>query len=740
MPRLPVEGEKANRCTTDRSTLSFRVTGLGDSGLLCSRWTDCLYRSLLRAGRGELGADREKRGLLHPRTMGPGWAWATTVVVTGLLCLFALFGSGPGEPRRRRLFTELMRAEGSVPISAKSTWPRKGGDIYNTGQCSSCPGVGTQVDPVTGKEYYFKWKIAAGTSIPSGIRSIVLGYDQYKQWARDQSSSGILTTAIGPSTVDRIPEMLNHQPQGDLALYVTSAAGVVYKVNRRTGKIVWQFNTQGSIGTGGAAALVSTDANSINYQRSNGFENNRGAIVVGNSNGKYYALGSQGLVAELVDFGSSVGLGDSQVTASPLTGANQNSGILICTQPKAGTSHSLIKKCDTTSCALTGADWKFTVPNTNGGSGFSTTPTIGPDGTIYIGSDKFYALSPQGTLLWSYNDNGAASFKIANTAAIYSTAQSAIFFGAWNSKFYSLRTVPTVISATGTWALGATTVTLSSAIAIPVGSLVSGTGLSTTSASFVTSVSGTTVTLSATTSAAKTTATALQFTTGSKSWSFTAGGAFKSYAALDSNSGSIYTANTDGFLYAISSSTGSMLWKQRYSGATWTAPISLSGDGALYFSNMAIDAGTGAIRWVLSELDGMTGDGNYTYAATAIADDGTVFMGTESGALFAIGPMPVADPDTLFLQDLVAAIQNAFQDWYAEPTSGKPIYAPAMLSDLKNALDFTRLPDGVTYRNPVCSSAADAGEYTIFDSTDSTYYLSRKIQIKCMNGGLSMLK
>ena len=115
-------------------------------------------------------------------------------------------------------------------------------------------------------------------------------------------------------------------------------------------------------------------------------------------------------------------------------------------------------------------------------------------------------------------------------------------------------------------------------------------------------------------------------------------------------------------------------------------------------------------------------------------------MGTESGALFAIGPMPVADPDTLFLQDLVAAMQNAFQDWYAEPTIGKPIYAPAMLSDLKNALDFTRLPDGVTYRNPVCSSAADAGEYTIFDSTDSTYYLSRKIQIACMNGRLSMLK
>ena len=74
------------------------------------------------------------------------------------------------ESLRRRLFVDLMKAEGSgwarrgefysvAKVTKKvgsSSWPRKGGDLYNTGHCQTCSGIGT--DQTTGQEYFVRWK------------------------------------------------------------------------------------------------------------------------------------------------------------------------------------------------------------------------------------------------------------------------------------------------------------------------------------------------------------------------------------------------------------------------------------------------------------------------------------------------------------------------------------------------------------------------------------------------------
>lgn len=71
--------------------------------------------------------------------------------------------------------------------------------------------------------------------------------------------------------------------------------------------------------------------------------------------------------------------------------------------------------------------WKFET-----GAGVGSSPAIGPDGTIYFGSDGFYALNPDGTLKWKFETGS----DVWSSPAI--GPDGTIYFGSWDNYLYAL--------------------------------------------------------------------------------------------------------------------------------------------------------------------------------------------------------------------------------------------------------------------------------------------------------------
>jgi outer membrane protein assembly factor BamB len=142
------------------------------------------------------------------------------------------------------------------------------------------------------------------------------------------------------------------------------------------------------------------------------------------------------------------------------------------------------------------------------GIGTGASPTVGPDGTIYIGANNsnFYAVAPDGTLKWLYEAEREIA-GIWSTAAL-SADSSTLYFGANRGGIYALDTQD-----------------------------------------------------------------------GSLRWRFDIPGSVYSSPALDSE-GVLYTASTAGHIYAIKSVTGELLAEYNVEAPVWSAP-SLRPDGSL---------------------------------------------------------------------------------------------------------------------------------------------------------------
>jgi outer membrane protein assembly factor BamB len=267
------------------------------------------------------------------------------------------------------------------------------------------------------------------------------------------------TTSAGPSPrvvwslnlgTTRVMASPTVGPDG--TIYVGTAAGQLFAVTS-DGKVRWTVMTGPTVKS---AAALGAD----------------GTVYHPTSDGKMYAVSPQGQVKWSFDFGEHLG------PTPLLTSAQQG--------PGGG-----------------GGD---------NGVGSGASPTVGPDGTIYIGGNNsnMYAVAPDGSLKWLFETERELA-GIWTTPALSADART-IYFGANKGGIYAVNT-----------------------------------------------------------------------SDGSKRWQFPIYGSIYASSVLDSR-GILYTGTTIERLYAVDSANGEEVWDLDVKNEIWCAP-SIRPDGTLIFAD-----------------------------------------------------------------------------------------------------------------------------------------------------------
>lgn len=243
--------------------------------------------------------------------------------------------------------------------------------------------------------------------------------------------------------------------------------------------------------------------------------------------------------------------------------------------------------------------WKYTT-----GKGIASSPTIGKDGTIYVGSEdkNLYALYPNGTVKWSFNSGSP----IVVSPAI--DDNGIIYFGtATNNMFYAL--YPNGTEKWNYTSYNGSMICASPSIAND-GTIYFGTA----NKQYFN----------------KSTLTALN-PDGSLKWNFlNIIGIFLSSPAIGSD-GTIYCGSEDNKLYAINSN-GTLKWNFTTNGMILSSPA-IGSDGTIYFgsedNNTYALNPDGTLKWTYNT-------GCYIDSSPAISNDGTIYITSWDGNLIAL--------------------------------------------------------------------------------------------------------
>jgi outer membrane protein assembly factor BamB/protocatechuate 3,4-dioxygenase beta subunit len=194
--------------------------------------------------------------------------------------------------------------------------------------------------------------------------------------------------------------------------------------------------------------------------------------------------------------------------------------------------------------------WKYT-----GNGGIFSSATIGADGTIYVGSQdtRLYAINEYGTSLWSYKTNG----EVRSSPAIGD--DGTIYVGSADGKLYALK---------------------------PDGTL---------------------------------------------KWSYATGDSIYSSPAIGGLDGTIYFTSYDYHIYALTPD-GELKWKFQTGSHLWSSPA-IGNDGIIYAGSLdgflyAIYP-DGIMKW-------RYGAGGDVYSSPVIDVDGTIYTGSNDGRLHAV--------------------------------------------------------------------------------------------------------
>lgn len=231
------------------------------------------------------------------------------------------------------------------------------------------------------------------------------------------------------------------------------------------------------------------------------------------------------------------------------------------------------------------------------GSTINSSPAIGPDGTIYIGSNdgRIYALnSSDGSRKWTFSPGGA----VASSPAV--AADGTVYVGVSNGRLYALD------GATGApkWYFQAQEAITASPAIGPDGTVYIGSS---------------DYRLYALTK------------TGTEKWRFTTGNFIVSCPAIGAD-GTLYVTSSDGKLYALNPANGAKKWEFA-TPEPITASPAIGADGTIYIGSFdkkvyALDS-TGRRKWVYTT-------GGAIQASPVVGPDGTVYVGSIDGKLYAL--------------------------------------------------------------------------------------------------------
>jgi len=235
--------------------------------------------------------------------------------------------------------------------------------------------------------------------------------------------------------------------------------------------------------------------------------------------------------------------------------------------------------------------WSFTT-----GGNVTASPSIGSDGTIYVGSwdNKFYAIYPNGTKRWDFTTGD----QVRSSAAIGS--DGTIFIGSYDCKLYALNP-----DGTKKWAF-------TTGGRIDSSPMIGSDGII-----YFGSYDAKLYAL---------------YPNGTKKWDFTTGADVFSSPAIGAD-GTIYFTSEDGKLYALYPN-GAKKWEYATGYNVYSSPA-IGPDGTVYFGSYdnkfyAINP-NGTKKWDFNV-------GKYFVSSAAIGSNGTIYVGVYAAEIDALSP------------------------------------------------------------------------------------------------------
>jgi outer membrane protein assembly factor BamB len=195
-------------------------------------------------------------------------------------------------------------------------------------------------------------------------------------------------------------------------------------------------------------------------------------------------------------------------------------------------------------------DWTFTADTA--GSRISSSPAIGPDGTVYFGSWDIYlyAVNPDGTKRWRSSTGGYV------TSSPVVSSDGTVYVGSWDGRLYAFNANNGGLkwSFAANLAAAQPQITSSPALAPDQSTVYFGSW--------------------------DRNAYAVRTSNGSEKWHFTTASYISGTPAVGDD-GTVYIGSWDGKLYALNASNGTMAWSYTTNGSVRSSPA-LASDGTIY--------------------------------------------------------------------------------------------------------------------------------------------------------------